>query len=74
MALGGEGEAITEIGPHDGDTDDERPEHDGLSGFIGLFDGLLTNEEIDEMVDHICAGRERDRYSPPRVDFSDLLE
>ena len=47
---------------------------DGLSGFIGLFDGLLTDEEIDEMVDHIYAGRERDRYSPARVDFSDVLD
>ena len=46
--------------------------NDGLSGFIGLFDGLLTDEEIDEMVDHIYAGRERDRYSPARVDFSDV--
>ena len=48
--------------------------NDGLSGFIGLFDGLLTDEEIDEMVDHIYAGRERDRYSPARVDFSDVPE
>lgn len=48
--------------------------NNGLSGFIGLFDGLLTNEEIDEMVDHIYAGRERDRYSPARVDFSDVLD
>ena len=48
--------------------------NDGLSGFIGLFAGLLTNEEIDEMVDAIYAGRERDRYSPARVDFSDLLD
>ena len=48
--------------------------NDGLRGFIGLFDGFMTDEEIDEMVDHIYAGRERDRYSPARVDFSDVLD
>ncbi len=55
---------------------DQPPErrNDGLSGFIGLFAGLLTDEEIDEMVETIYAGRERDRDSPARVDFSDLLD
>ena len=48
--------------------------HTGGAGLIGLFDGLLTDEEIDEMVDHIYAARERDRYSPARVDFSDILD
>ena len=48
--------------------------HTGGAGLIGLFKGLLTNEEIDEMVDAIYAARDRDRYSPARVDFSDLLD
>ncbi len=48
--------------------------HTGGAGLIGLFDGFMTDEEIDEMVEHIYAGRERDRYSPARVDFSDELD
>lgn len=48
--------------------------HTGGAGLIGLFRGLLTNEEIDEMVDHIYAARDRDRYSPARVDFSDVVD
>ena len=48
--------------------------HTGGAGLIGLFKGLLTNEEIDEMVDYIYAARDRDRYSPARVDFSDILD
>ena len=48
--------------------------HSGGAGLIGLFDGFLTDEEIDEMVDHIYAGRERDRHSPARVDFSDIVD
>ena len=48
--------------------------HSGGAGLIGLFDGFLTDEEIDEMVDHIYDGRERDRHSPARVDFSDIVD
>ena len=54
----------TETTPHDGDTDEGREEcgsrRTGGWGLIGLLSDIMTDEEIDEMVEAIYAARERD--------------
>ena len=45
--------------------------NDGLSGLIGLFSDLMTDDEIDDMVAAIHADRERD--VPREVDTSDWV-
>lgn len=44
-------------------------QNDGLSGLIGLFSGIMTDEEIDDMVAAIYADRERD--VPREIDTSE---
>ena len=44
-------------------------QNDGLTGLIGLFRGVLTDEEIDEMIAEIYADRERD--VPREIDTSE---
>ena len=46
--------------------------NDGLSGFIGLFADIMTDDEIDNMVAAIYADRERD--VPRAVDISGWIE
>ncbi|MCY4616400.1 MAG: type II toxin-antitoxin system Phd/YefM family antitoxin [Chloroflexi bacterium] len=50
----------------------QRPAPQGMTGglgFIGMWRGILTDEEIDDMVDAIYADREND--VPREVDTSD---
>ena len=50
----------------------QRPTPQGMTGglgFIGMWRGILTDEEIDDMVDAIYADREND--VPREVDTSD---
>ena len=46
----------------------EAPEPEGALALVGLWADLVTDEEIDEMVAHIYAEREKDTGRPPTFD------
>jgi hypothetical protein len=53
--------------------DDERPsatsgegeaETEGIWGLVGLWEGIMTDEEVDEFVRHVYVEREKDKGRP----------
>ena len=52
--------------------DTNEPEPAGIFALAGLWEGIMTDEEVDEFIRHIYAEREKDKGRP--VDLSHLLD
>ena len=48
---------------HSSKTNEAEPK--GALALVGLWEGIMTDEEVDEFVRHIYAEREKDKGRPP---------